>query len=257
MKRFDTLIVDTTSDIHHITLNRPTVCNALNAEMMTELQAALAQTHNSNARVLLLQGKGQHFCAGADLQWMKNQGHDEDTLQLADLLEQLANLNQATIAIAHGRVMGGGCGLLACCDYVVAAKETRFCFSEVKIGLIAATIAPYVMRRMGYQVSKRYLMSAQTLHAAQAQQHGLIDEVCDTSRTLAQAETLAKRLRNNAPLAMRHTKALLNRLHPVPNAVRRENARQLNLQRTSSEAQEGIAAFFDKRSPAWITGDDH
>lgn len=257
MPNFNTIIVKQEKNITRIILDRPEKCNAFNDIMIAELQTALEAIEHSDTRVVLLQGNGKHFCAGADLQWMKKSTdldateNYQDALTLANLLDKLANLSKPTIALAQGNIRGGGCGLMACCDFVIGSDKLCCAFSEVKLGLTPATIAPYVIRRIGYQAAKYYFISAETIDASKAHDIKLIDNIVSHDQLDTAANSLTETLCGNAPMAIHHSKQLLHRLAPLTRAVIMDSAFQLAKQRQSAEAREGVSAFFAKRLPDW------
>lgn len=233
-------------NITYLTLNRPEKCNALNQTLINDLQTALKGiAQNTQTQVVILQGKGKHFCAGADLHWMKD-GNYQNALALTELLEQLANLNKTTIALTHGNVMGGGCGLAACCDFVIASETSHFCFPEVKLGLSPATIAPYILRRIGYQKTKYYFLTASPITAAQAVAIQLVDEITPDEQLLIAGQQLAEQLGKNPPHAIAAIKQQLDQLIPVSRAIRFNNASLLNELRHSTETQTLIMDFLKK-----------
>src|SRR5438105_9018542 len=155
-----------------ITLNRPEKHNAFDDLLITELSAALSYAENNHPiRVVILKAKGENFCAGADLKWMQQmvnfskEENTEDALKLSHLFHKLNHLTKPTIAVAKGKTFGGGIGLLACCDIVLAEENASFCFSEVKIGMAPATIAPYILAKFGQAACRRYFLTADRFSA--------------------------------------------------------------------------------------------
>ncbi len=257
---FTTITTQSNQLISRITLNRPKVCNAFNALMIQELQNALHQIAVDDAvRVLLLDANGQHFCAGADLNWMQqsaalnSEENYQDAWQLTLLLETLANFPKPTIATVQGKAIGGGCGLLACCDIAIASKNACFGFSEIQWGLIPATIAPYIIRRTSYQTAKYHFITANPITATQALKLQLVDELVDEKALADRASCLSQQLAAYPPNTSKNIKSALNRLVPIPRAVLIDSTDQLAKQRHSSEAQEALQAFIEKRSPNWTT----
>lgn len=233
-------------NLAYLTLNRAEKCNALNQTLIHDLQTALRNiAQNETTHVLILQGSGKHFCAGADLNWMKD-GDYQNALALAELLEQLANLNKTTIALTHGKVMGGGCGLAACCDFVIASETSHFCFPEVKLGLSPVTIAPYILRRIGYQKTKYYFLTAAPISAAHAVAIQLVDKITSQEELLIAGQQLAEQLCKNPPHAIAAIKQQLNQTMPVSRAMCLNNASALNQLRHSSPTQTLITDFLKK-----------
>lgn len=243
--------------ISTITLNNPTNHNAFDADLIKDFIEILESIENNDEIFLvILKAAGQNFSAGANLNWMKGligaseQDNQMDAMLLAKLLTQLNNLTKPVIASVQGKVLGGGNGLLACCDIVIAEPNAQFCFSEVKLGLIPATIAPYVVRNIGFSYAKRYFIAGDFMDANTAQQIGLIHVITESSLE----ETVAKwaaRILKNGPHALTCVKQQLNSLVSIDATVMTETANLLAAVRTSDEAQEGIKAFLEKRPPKW------
>lgn len=242
-----------------LTLNHPAKHNAFNSDTVRLLQDYLTKAEQNDAvRVIVLAANGEHFCAGADLVWMQNMANaslaenQQDALALAQLFHRLAHSSKATLALVHGAVMGGGGGLAACADLVIASEDTRFCFSEAKLGLIPATIAPYVIRRIGFQAARRYFLTAEVLDATSAHHLGLVDEKVSRAQLPERANALIQLIERNGPNAIREIKALLQRLTPISTPLIEETAQTLAAVRCSPEAQAGIRAFLNKSTPPWI-----
>lgn len=253
---YSTVEYKVSDSIATVTLNRPDIHNAFNETTIAELIAAFDQANNdSNIRVVILNANGRHFCAGADLNWMQQMAKNStaenmaDALELTKLLQLMANLSKPIIGLIHGRVMGGGCGLVACCDVVLAADNSQFCFSEVKLGLIPATIAPYIVRRLGYSTALRFFISAELITAQQAITIHLIDEIKTMDALLPSGLGLANALLQNGPQAIDRVKKLLNQLYPINAKMIEITANALADVRASAEAQSGLKAFFEKQKP--------
>ncbi|MBY5990694.1 enoyl-CoA hydratase-related protein [Ferrimonas balearica] len=241
-----------------LTLNRPDKHNAFNAETIAELLDALARVAEDNAlSLLVLDARGKHFCAGADLAWMKAQAQMDaeanlaDARQLAELMRRLDTLPIPVLAQVQGAAFGGALGLIACADVVVAQPDSLFCLSEVKLGLIPAAISPYVSRAIGPRQMRRYALTAERFDGAQAQALGLVHELAEQPAEAAQP--LIDALLANGPQALRAGKSLLALVSdaPIDEALCEETARRIAAIRVTPEGQEGLQAFFDKRPPAW------
>lgn len=243
-------------------LNRPMRRNALNSDSISALQQSLEMLQSSKKlRALILLGNGSDFCAGADLEWMKAsifQTREEnvaDAKKLAFLFQTLQRFPIPTIAVAHGAVFGGGLGIVACCDVVLASAEVKFCFSEVKLGLVPAIIAPFVSQVMPIREMQRYCLTAEAFGAEQAWRCGLVHEVYPEAALLGEAIAVARQIRENGPIAVIETKALLHRLRQTDKApqstIVADMVQKIAEIRVSPEAQEGMTAFLDKRMPAW------
>ncbi|MFP8966260.1 enoyl-CoA hydratase-related protein [Pokkaliibacter sp. CJK22405] len=252
------------SGIATLTLNRPEKRNALNASLISALNTALTElADNSSLRVLVLKSSGEHFSAGADLQWMKaslHYSHEQNLKEaraLAELLHRLDTFPTPTMALVHGAAMGGAVGLISCCDLCLAQSTARFALSEVKLGLTPATISPYVIRAIGERQARRYMLTAEILDAQQALQLGLCHRLCEPDQLEDSAKAWLSTLLANGPAALSITKTLIRRVstQPIDESLREETAALIADIRTTHEAQEGMQAFFDKRAPHWLHSD--
>jgi methylglutaconyl-CoA hydratase len=254
--------------VARLTLDRPEVHNAFDDALIKELNAHLERLHvlaeRSEVRVVVLGSDGKHFSAGADLNGMKRMvdfsfdDNLKDARELARLMQQLDALPCPTLCRVQGAAYGGAVGLAACCDVVVASDKAKFCLSEVRIGLSPAVISPYVQRAVGPRQMRRYALTAEVIDAATAQALGLVHEVTDGETLNAQVDRMIDQLLAASPQAQRATKALLARVDRDPDSDATVDAtcRTISELRVSREGQEGLAAFFDKRPPAWQrTGD--
>lgn len=241
-----------------LTLDRPDVHNAFDDVMIGELLGALDNASQDNkVRVLVLKSEGKNFSAGADLNWMRSmadkdfQQNIDDAGQLSLLMQRLDQLPKPTIALVQGAAFGGAVGLAACCDMVLAQPKSSFCLSEVKIGLIPAVISPYVVKAIGERQSRRYMLTGERFFAQQALTLGLIHQVVDDFEP-ALTEWL-EALLNNSPQALDASKRLIAEVgsRPVDDTVRRHTIEAIAKIRVSSEGQEGLAAFLQKRPAAW------
>ena len=212
-----------------------------------------------DVKVMVLEANGKSFSAGADLGWMKRMaGYSyEDNLQdanaLAHMLKALNFLPQATIAKIQGAAYGGAVGLASCCDIVIASNKASFSLSEVKLGLIPATISPYVINAIGLKASRRYFQTAERFPADKAMQLGLVDEVVDAEELTAAVEKMITTLLSNSPAAMRQAKQLVFDVayQDINDQLLSETSARIASIRVSNEGQEGLGAFFDKRDPSW------
>lgn len=240
-----------TGGVATLTLERPEVHNALNAQLIAELHDELRRLDSDpGVRAVVLAGAGKSFCAGADLESLRRSANlsvDEniaDANQLGELLRVLNECSKPTIARVRGAAYGGGLGLIACCDIAIAASDATFCFSEVRLGLVPALISPYVIAAIGKREARRYLLSAERFDAAEARRIGLIHEVAEPTALDSAFERICARLIEGGPNAIRKTKELIR--HSAADTAR------INAEaRASAEAKEGIAAFFEKRKPKW------
>jgi methylglutaconyl-CoA hydratase len=244
-----------------VTLNRPEVRNAFNDEVIVELAAAyLALSDRDDVRAVVLAANGSAFCAGADLNWMKRMATYTREENLADgrglarMLEVIYTCPKPTVARIQGDVYAGGMGLVAACDMAVAAEGAHFCLSEVKIGLIPATISPYVIRAMGSRAAHRWFLTAERFSAAQAYGMGLVHEVAPIDQLDAQVQAITGALVTAGPHAMGACKRLLHEVggrEITPGLIDRTVEGIADI-RASQEGREGIRAFLEKRKPAWL-----
>ncbi|MDG4553414.1 MAG: enoyl-CoA hydratase/isomerase family protein [Candidatus Competibacter sp.] len=242
-------------------MNRPALHNAFNPSLIADLTAACRELDADDAvRVVILAGRGKSFSAGADLNWMKAAGQAsieenlEDARRLAVMLRTLAELRKPTIARVHGAALGGGLGLAAACDLCVAATGAVFATSEVRFGIIPATIGPYVIRAIGERQAFRYFQTAERIGAQRALEIGLVHEVVALEQLDAKIEELAHALLQGGPHALTASKDLIRTMRgqTMNDELMEDTARRIAALRATPEAREGLAAFLEKRSPAWI-----
>ena len=249
------------SGVARVTLNRPEKHNAFDDAMIAELRAAFDSLANTKAaRIVVVESRGKSFSAGADLGWMQRMAQYDyaDNLQdarsLAGMLGALHSLPQPTIARVQGGAYGGAVGLVSCCDMAVAADSATFALTEAKIGLIPATISPYVIRAIGERASRRYFASAERFGAADAQRLGLISEVVPADQLDTALSTLLDSLLANGPEAIKAAKQLVADFagRPIDEALVEESCERIANIRVSKEGQEGLDAFLNKRRPGWL-----
>lgn len=246
---------------HHIatlTLNQPDKHNAFDDSVISELLDHLDTIKlNSEIRVLVLQAKGKHFCAGADLAWMKRMAtlNYEDNLsdakRLAKLMENLNALPIPTIAKVQGAAYGGAIGLVSCCDIAIASDNARFCLSEVKLGLAPATIGPYVVDAMGARRCRQLFTTAEVFHAHQAKEYGLVHTVVPLAELDEAIQATTSDILNAGPQATRAAKQLIKEILLAPETLSEDTSKLIATLRVSEEGQEGLSAFFEKRPPSW------
>jgi methylglutaconyl-CoA hydratase len=246
--------------VAEVWLNRPEVRNAFNDAVIAELTAAFRELGAcASLRAIVLAGHGKAFCAGADLSWMARMAGynwDENRADAGALAEMLWTLWSCPVPIV-GRVQGdcyaGGLGLAAVCDVLVAAEGVHFCLSEARLGLLPATIGPYVVRAMGEQAARRWFITAERFSAEQARSDGLVHEVVAAEALDAKVAELVTALVANGPAAVRACKQLVKDVaaRPIDAALREDTARRIADIRASAEGREGVRAFLDKREPAW------
>lgn len=241
-------------------MNRPELHNAFDETLIAELTAAFTEFDADPAvRAIVLAGAGKSFSAGADLNWMKRQGEAPleanvaDARQLATLFRTISMCATPTIARVHGAALGGGMGLGAACDICVASTKAQFATSEVRLGIIPAAIGPYVVRAIGARAAQRYFLSGERFDAAEALRIGLLHEVVDDAALDARIDAIVDALLRAGPDAQAAAKSLLRAITgaPIDAALIADTARRIADVRASAEAREGLAAFLDKRPPAW------
>jgi len=242
-------------------LKRPERHNALNAELIAELHHAVEELGaQPGVRALVLAGRGQSFCAGGDLAWMREQAaappeqNLQDARQLGYMLRSLASCPVPTVARVHGAAIGGGLGLVAACDLVIASATAQFGATEARLGLSPSSIAPYVSAAIGERAARAWFLLGERLGAQQAQRLGLVHEVVEAEALEAGVQRLLATLRLGAPQAQQHCKWLLGELRTLPSRSAEqleECARSLASVRAGAEAREGIEAFFARRKPDW------
>lgn len=241
-------------------LNRPDVHNAFDEALITDLTGQLqALDADQSVRVVVLAGRGKSFCAGADLGWMRRMAgfseaeNLEDAGRLAELLRTLACLCKPTIARVHGAALAGGTGLVAACDIAVATARASFGTTEVRLGLVPATISPYVIRAIGMRAAQRYFLTGERIPADKAYALGLVHELCEEEALDATIAEIADALLAGAPTAVSACKQLIDTVaeRPLTPELIADTCRRIATARAGADAREGIAAFFDKRKPAW------
>jgi methylglutaconyl-CoA hydratase len=243
-----------------IWLNRPDVRNAMSAELIAELTDAVgAAAEDDDVRAIVLAGHGKAFCAGADLNWMKQASgygpaeNQADAARLAALLRAIAEAPKPTLARVHGPAFAGGLGLVAACDIAVASYDAKFCLTEVRIGLIPAMISPYVIRAMGPRAASRWFLSAEVFDSAEAYRMGLVQEIAPAEELDAAVDAMLGHLLQGGPAALAETKRLIRDVthRPIDDTLVADTASRIAAARASDEGREGIASFLEKRKPRW------
>ncbi|MFC3686287.1 enoyl-CoA hydratase/isomerase family protein [Hydrogenophaga luteola] len=249
--------------IARITLTRPEVRNAFNDEVIQQLKAAFESVGAmEDVRAVVLAAEGPAFCAGADLNWMRRMAdytRDEniaDAGQLAAMLKAIYECPKPTIAAVQGDVFAGGMGLVAACDMAVSVRTATYCLSEVKLGLIPATISPYVIRAMGARAAHRYFLTAERFSAEEAHRIGFVHELVDADALEAKVGELAQALVSASPAAVRACKKLVQDVadRAIDDALVAATVEGIAEIRASDEGREGVASFLQKRRPAWLAG---
>lgn len=260
MKKKEYIIESTGSHVGYITLNRPEVHNALSIEMIREIAGSIKKLNRKKeVRMIIINANGDNFSAGADLNWMKKgleQNEKEllsESLELANLFNSIYNSSIVTVAVASGKVIGGANGIIAAADISIAAENASFTFSEVRLGLIPATIAPYIVQRTGENIAREWMLTGREIPAREAFERGLVNMLVPDSDLSGYIQQLTETLRNNGPRAMMGIKKMFSKyeLSAHPDHLLKPTAKLIAKYRISGEGQEGIQAFFDKRKPAW------
>lgn len=248
------LLIENRDGICSVTLNRPDVRNAFDDALIAEITEAF---RGVDARAVVLSGNGKAFCAGGDLEWMRRsvdlskEENLRDAEKLQAMFEVIDSCPCPVIGKIHGAAFGGGAGLVSVCDMVVAAEGTKFCFSEVKLGLAPAVIAPYAIRKIGPGNARRYFLTAEVMDAQQAQQVGLVNEVTLHDHLDDAVQSLLDALKLAGPNAVRRAKALIREISSGSVDVQKRCAETIAELRVSDEGQEGVRAFLEKRTPNW------
>ena len=247
--------------VAEVWLNRPEVRNAFNEGVIAELTAAFTElAADTTLRAIVLGGHGKAFCAGADLTWMRSMAaftwgeNRADAQALADMLWAIYHCPVPVVGRVHGDCYAGGVGLAAVCDVLVAADVATFCLSEARLGLLPATIGPYVVRAMGAQAARRYFVTAERFSATQAHAMGFVHELCAADALDAKVDEIVATLVANGPMALRACKRLVQDVagEAITPELRAETARRIADIRASVEGREGVQSFLGKRKPAWL-----
>jgi methylglutaconyl-CoA hydratase len=247
------LRIERDRDVLRVTLARPDSRNSFDAALIAELSEAFVDV--GTARAVVLSGEGASFCAGADVEWMRASADLDRETNVADanalrrMLEAIDGCPAPVVAVVHGHALGGGVGLVAVSDIVLADPGTVFAFSEVKLGIVPAVISPFALRKIGESTARRYFVTGERFDAETALRIGLVHEV--TSDLDAALARVLVELRTAGPRAARHAKRLVLERPDGP-----ETARLIAERRTSDEGQEGLRAFLERRRPAWAPAPD-
>lgn len=265
MNQYETLhIEDRGNGVATCLLNRPDKKNALNPQMIQELTHFFDDEGGpaKEFRIVVLRGSGGFFCAGADLNWMKESAgfsaeqNKDDAQRLFDVFATLNRTPCLTVACVEGGAFGGGIGLISCCDVVLAAEDCRFSLSEVRLGLSPATISPFVTEKIGHSNARRLMLTAVLFNAQHGREIGLLHEICPPPELQAKLDETVEAALQCGPVAVAQTKDLLRRMLSLslPDA-RLQSSDLIAGLRTGSEGQEGLTAFMEKRKPNWVPKD--
>lgn len=247
--------------VARVTLNRPEVKNAFNEQLIAEIADAMnALSKDASARIVVLQGAGDAFSAGADLSWMKRASEFSaaenlgDARRLAAMLHSIYACDKPVVAMVQGACMGGGVGLASACDIVIAADDAFFALSEARLGIIPAVISPFVIEAIGARQARRFFLTGERFDAAKAKHIGLAHMVCLRAQMEATLDSVVKNLLACGPAAQREAKALIRIVagRPVDEPVMAETAGIIARVRSTPEGKEGVAAFLEKRKANWV-----
>lgn len=261
MKKFETIEVKIDQKVATVWLNRPQIHNAFNEIMIEELSWVFTELGSSqNVRVIVLRGKGPSFCAGADLNWMRDvsqYSYDQnlaESLNLSECFHRIYSCPKPTIAVVHGAAIGGANGLLSACDIVIATEQSKFSLSEVKIGIVPACISPYVIKRVGEFTARELMLTGMRFDGQRAEHMGLVNRSISEGEVENTLQTYQDGFKTSGPEAIAQCKVLIDK---VVNTLSLEEAKTYTAEmiaaiRASAEGQEGMKAFLEKRKPRWI-----
>jgi methylglutaconyl-CoA hydratase len=260
---YEHLLVTRQGDVAYVTLNRPEVHNAFNARLIAELSQVCAELpQDESLRAIVLAGAGRSFCAGADLNWMRSSldfteaENHADALKMSDMLAAIDACACPVLARIHGAALGGGVGLAAVCDIVIAAEDAQFGFTEARLGIAPAVISPFAVRKIGASAARALFTTAERFSAARAREIGLAHVVVPAAELEAATTATLAEIARNGPHAVRAAKRLARTILSVPMPEAREQtARTIAALRVSAEGQEGIRSFLEKRRPTWSAAD--
>lgn len=244
-----------------LTLTRPELRNAFNDAVIAELTQAFTELGaRDDVRAIVLAAEGPAFCAGADLNWMRRMADYDreqnlaDAARLAEMLRVIHHCPKPVVARVQGDVYAGGMGLVACCDIALSADSAHYCLSETRLGLVPATISPYVLRAMGPRAAQRYCLSAERFDAAEALRIGFVHEVVPAEQLDSRVDAVVKALLTASPAAVRACKRLLQDVaqREIDAALIAQTVEAIADIRASTEGREGVQSFLQKRQPAWL-----
>lgn len=259
--KFETLQVDINHRVAVVWLAREKVRNAFNEVSIADLTAAFEQLgRDDEVRAIVLAGRGPAFCAGADLDWMRrmadysNSENQADAMKLATMLRTIYECPKPVIARVHGDVYAGGVGLVAACDISVTSLDATFCLSETKLGLIPATVGPYVLRAMGAHIARRYFLTAEKFPAAEAYRIGLVHDITPPEELDGKVNEILGALMLTSANAVTEGKRLVRDLagRTIDDTLIADTAKRIADIRTSDDGREGVRSFLDKRKPRWV-----
>ena len=260
MHHNESILTEVDGALAILTLNRPGVHNAMDLDMIRQLTESMESlAEQTGIRIVVLRSEGKHFSAGADLKWMREglalskEQLESESLELARLFRIIYESDLMMLVALQGKVMGGANGLVAAADLVIAEKTSNFAFSEVKLGLVPATIAPYVLRKVSHSKTAELMLTGRTFDAEEARSAGLVHYTCEEGTLMETTGQIVRDLLSGGPEALKGIKRLLHNLVPgqITDEIQEHTANLLAHFRISAEGQEGINAFFEKRKPGW------
>ncbi|MEI6060494.1 MAG: enoyl-CoA hydratase-related protein [Bacteroidota bacterium] len=262
MRTYSTITLSANKGIAGITLNRPEIRNAFNEVMISELTDAFQLLAKmEDIRVVILKGEGKSFCAGADLNWMRDvssysyEQNYAESYRLSECFYSIYSSPKPTIAVVHGAAIGGANGLLAACDIAVCDNETVFSLSEVKIGIVPACISPYVIKRVGEYGARELMLTGRRINGPEAETYKLVNKSLPAAEVGGYIDQMVQMLLTSGPAAITHCKNLIDKVvnHIDLNEALTYTAQMIAEIRASEEGQEGMAAFLEKRAPKWVS----
>lgn len=254
-----TLRIQQSDSVVEVILNRPDVRNAFNPEMIKELTSVFKSlSKQKDLRAVVLKGEGKSFCAGGDLNWMQQmvkyslEKNKKDSHQLFEMFDAIYKCPHPILGQVHGAAFGGGLGLVACCDIVLAEDATQFCFSEVKIGLAPAVISHFVLKKVGLGLAAPWMLTGRVFCSAQAQALGLVHFVAKGEQLTSQTNALLNELGSAGPNAVREAKKLIHKISGLSETKSKsEVTKVIATLRVGAEGQEGMTSFLSKKTPSW------
>lgn len=255
---YSTLLLEHENDVATICLNRPDKRNAINTQMIAELQSALDEIEKKRTRVVILTGTGSAFCAGMDLDMLATiaqqspQENQEDSKRMAKFFRRVWSFPRPTIAAVNGHALAGGCGIATLCDFTLAVPEAKFGYTEVKIGFLPAIVSVFLTRQIGDKRARDLLLTGRLVEASEAHQLGLVNEIVESDKLLARANELAEQLVSVSPGSVTRAKRLLVCAEAAGIDADLERAVLENARiRCTPDFKEGVASFLEKRKPVW------
>jgi len=261
MSNYTTVNLSSRNGIANITLSRPEIRNAFNEVMISELTDAFQKAGKmDDIRAIILRGEGKSFCAGADLNWMRDvsgYGYEQnynESYRLSECFYSIYTSPKPTIAVVHGAAIGGANGLLAACDIAICDNETVFSLSEVKIGIVPACISPYVIKRVGEYGARELMLTGRRITGPEAENYKLVNKSLPAEQIESYLNQMVQMLLTSGPAAITHCKTLIDKVvnHIDLDEALTYTAKMIAEIRASDEGQEGMAAFLEKRKPNWV-----